>query len=94
MLVGIAIGFFFCWQEALCCLIVSPLLIMGQIIKMKLMHKQSTNTNDSMKEADLMCGDSITNYKTVQSFGHDKEFVKKYRSLIEPITKANIVSHF
>ena len=36
MIVGIAIGFYYCWQMALTCLLVSPVLMVGNIIEMKL----------------------------------------------------------
>jgi len=58
-----------------------------------MLHKQTNSTNDLMKDSDLLCGDTITNYKTVQSFGHDKQFVKKYKSLIEPIANSNVRGH-
>ena len=40
-----------------------------------------------MKEADLLCGDAITNFKTVQSFGHTELIVKKYEDLLTPALK-------
>ena len=46
-----------------------------------------------MKEADLLCSDAINNFKTVQSFGHENMFVKKYRSILEPLLKANQTEH-
>jgi ABC-type multidrug transport system fused ATPase/permease subunit len=41
---GIAIGFYFCWQEALLCLIVSPVLAIGEVFNTK---SQSGLTNES-----------------------------------------------
>ena len=32
---GIIIGFYFCWQEAIICIVVSPLLIIGNMLGMK-----------------------------------------------------------
>ena len=37
------------------------------------------------KEANLLCGDAIINYKTVQSFGNEKLVVKKYKEYLEPL---------
>lgn len=34
------------------------------------------------KEANLLCGDVIVNYKTSQSFGHEDLLVKKYEELL------------
>ena len=35
--------------------------------------------NELNKDADLLCGDAIINYKTVQSFGYEDKIVEKYR---------------
>jgi ABC-type transport system involved in Fe-S cluster assembly fused permease/ATPase subunit len=34
------------------------------------------------KEADLLCGDSIINYKTVQSFGHEQQIFEMYDKIL------------
>ena len=34
--------------------------------------------NTELKEANLLCGDAIVNYKTVQSFGNEDLIVEKY----------------
>lgn len=36
------------------------------------------------KEANLICGDAIVNYRTVQSFGNEELVVKKYEELLKP----------
>jgi len=38
-----------------------------------------------MKEANLLCGDAIVNYKTIQSFGHEELIVGKYKELMLPV---------
>jgi len=40
-----------------------------------------------MKEADLLCGDAIINFKTVQSFGHEELLVQKYTEWVDPVRK-------
>ena len=45
------------------------------------------DSKDSMKEANLLCGDSIVNFKTVQSFGNEEELVNFYRNLLMPVHK-------
>jgi ABC-type transport system involved in Fe-S cluster assembly fused permease/ATPase subunit len=37
------------------------------------------DNKEATKEADLLCGDCIVNFKTVQSFGHEDMLVEKYR---------------
>lgn len=36
------------------------------------------------KEANLLCGDAIVNYKTVQSFGNEEMLVKQYEKMLMP----------
>ena len=50
-------------------------------------------TSDSEKQANLLIGDSINNFKTVQSFGNEELIVEKYRSYILPIYKAGRIKH-
>ena len=42
-------------------------------------------TADADREADLLAGDSIVNYKTVQSFGHEDAVFKMYERILDPI---------
>jgi len=42
-------------------------------------------TSDLEKEANLLCGDAITNYKTVQSFGNEVQLVAAYKRMLLPI---------
>ena len=37
-----------------------------------------------IKEANLLCGDAIANFRTVQSFGHNEEIVKKFEEFLLP----------
>jgi ABC-type transport system involved in Fe-S cluster assembly fused permease/ATPase subunit len=37
------------------------------------------------KEANLLCGDAIVNYKTVQSFGNEEMLVNKYKEMMLPV---------
>lgn len=47
------------------------------------------SVDEMEKAANLLIGDAINNFKTVQSFGHENLLVKKYISLLEPIYSAN-----
>ena len=89
MVAGMAIGFYFCWQESLVCLIVSPILIVGNALEMKMSSGLTEENNEGQKDANLLCGDSIVNYRTVQSFGNTDLVVKKYKDfLLTGYTKA------
>ena len=62
---GLAFGFYFCWQESLICLLVSPVMIIANYLGMKFENGLATGTAELEKEANLLCGDAIINYKTV-----------------------------
>ena len=38
----------------------------------------SDGQEDTNKDAILLCGDAILNYKTIQSFGNENLIVRKY----------------
>lgn len=87
LLVGLAVGFWACWQVALVALVVSPVLAVGSAIGMKLSTGLVEEENEALKEANLLCGDAIANYKTVQSLGNTELIVKKYEDLLAPAKK-------
>ena len=89
---GILIAFVFCWQQALICLVLAPMFTVGRMVGTRIMHEMTSNQNDLSKEAHLLCGDAIVNYKTVQSFGYVDRIVKKYVDLLEPSHKVTISS--
>ena len=94
MIIGIAIGFWFCWQQAIVCLLVSPILMIGGALEMETMKAETEDTGEMAKEANLLCGDSIVNFKTVQSFGHEDKLVEKYEEMMSHIHKNNMCKVF
>lgn len=50
-------------------------------------------TADSEKEANLLIGDAINNFKTIQSFGYEQEIIQKYVSYVLPVYKAGRSKH-
>lgn len=66
---ALIVGFYFCWQEALVCLCMAPFLALSTVLAARAQQKMSERQNDKEKEADLLCGDSLVNLKTIQSFG-------------------------
>lgn len=85
MIVGLALGFIYCWQESLVCLCVSPIMAIGGMMEIEFSKGLTEQSSDLQKEANLLCGDAIVNYKTVQSLGHEKELVKKFKEFHDPI---------
>ena len=90
MIIGIGIGFYYCPLEATVCLLVSPIMVIGAGIDMQMLKASDEDGKNSNKEANLLCGDSIMNFKTVQSFGNEEQLVNLYRDLLMPVHKAAI----
>ena len=67
---------------SLICMLLAPITAVSKKIGVKFQHGLSTNTNDLQKEANLLCGDAIINYKTVQSFGHEDLIANKYEEML------------
>ena len=42
-----------------------------------------------MKDSDQFCGDAISNFKTVQSFGYEDVLVEEYIAKLDPVDKVN-----
>jgi ABC-type transport system involved in Fe-S cluster assembly fused permease/ATPase subunit len=42
----------------------------------------SSFDEDAYKDANLLAGDAINNYRTVSSFGHDNLIVKQYHDYV------------
>lgn len=79
-------GFYFCWQESLICLGLTPFIMISNWIGMEFQKGLTEQTKELDNDADLLCGDSIINYKTVQSMGHEDKFIGKYHEFLFPIT--------
>jgi ABC-type transport system involved in Fe-S cluster assembly fused permease/ATPase subunit len=63
-------------------------MVIGVTVDMQMMKASDEDAKDSNKEANLLCGDCIVNYKTVQSFGNEEQLVNLYRDLLMPVHKA------
>lgn len=50
-------------------------MVIGPTIDMEMMKAEDQGNEEDLKEANLLCGDCIVNYKTVQSFGHEDRLV-------------------
>jgi len=54
---------------------------------MKFIKQMSELGEKGDREGDLLMGDSIVNYKTIQSFGHEELIFKMYESILAPNLK-------
>jgi ABC-type transport system involved in Fe-S cluster assembly fused permease/ATPase subunit len=66
-------------------IVLAPFLIVGGMIQIHFQAGLTGATNELTKEADLLCGDSIVNYKTVQSFANEDMIIAKYEEYLAPV---------
>lgn len=62
---GLIIGFIFCWQMSLITLGCVPFIVISNYITMEFEKGLTGATGDSEKQANLLIGDAINNFKTV-----------------------------
>ncbi len=80
---GIALGFSFSWRVSLVALGCVPFMVAGGSVNAKFQAGMSDYDESSYKDANLLAGDAILNYRTVASFGHDYIIVKEYERYID-----------
>ena len=68
-------------------------MAIGNAMGMEFQKGLTTGTDDLSKEANLLCGDAITNYKTVQSFGYEDLVVAKYKEMMFPVFSLTKKAH-
>ena len=90
MIVGIVIGFSYSWKISLVALGCVPFMVVGGAINTKFQSGYSNIDEEAYKDANLLAGDSILNYRTVASFGHDNLLVKEYDVLTEGPVKTSV----
>ena len=69
------------------------MLVLGPIIGGKIQKGATEQAGTQTKEANLLCGDAIINFKTIQSFGHNDLIVKKYEELFAPVKASTKSTH-
>ena len=90
MIVGISLGFAHNWKVSLVALGCVPFMIAGGAINTKFQTGYSDIDEDAYKDANLLAGDSILNYRTVASFGHDDMIIKRYDAYTDAPMKTSI----
>ena len=65
LVIGLAVGFYFCWQQSLVVMATVPLLVIAKLVNFKASKGLGDVQHELMKDADLLCGDAILNYRTV-----------------------------
>jgi ABC-type transport system involved in Fe-S cluster assembly fused permease/ATPase subunit len=68
-------------------------MVIGNFIAAKIQHGVQRITGDLAKEANLLAGDAMTNYKTIQSMGNNEVVIKMYEDLMRPVYESTTQSH-
>ena len=70
-------------------------MILGGFINAKFQGGMSNIDEASHKDANLLAGDAIANYRTVASFAHDEVIINKFDSYLDgPSRKERRAAHF
>lgn len=64
-------------------------MAVGNAIQMQFSKGLTEQQDDLIKDANLLCGDTISNFRTIQSFGNDHILVQKFTELLLPATKVS-----
>ena len=95
LLGGVIIAFFYEWRTALVALGLSPFLTISNAIQVKLQMGFTEMQEGPLKEANLIISDSISNYKTVASFGHEALIVETLQNKLQgPMKSGNKRAHY
>lgn len=70
-----------------------PFMVFGNYIGMEFEKGLTGATSEKEKEANLLIGDAINNFKTVQSFAHEELLVEKYKKYVKEIYMKGRVKH-
>jgi hypothetical protein len=64
------------------------------MVGIKMQAGLTEETSEGLAEANLICGDSIVNFRTVQSFGNTQLVVDQYKNFLLPGHLAAKWNHF
>lgn len=91
---GLVVGFIFSWRTMLVALACMPFMMIGGAVEAKFQKGFSETDEKDFKEANLLAGDAINNYRTVASFAYDDRVVSQYaKYLEEPLKSSNKKAH-
>lgn len=85
---GVILAFIFSWPVAICGFLICPFIVISSAVSAKLDKQTVFNAGEENQDgkeqnaAELLVGDTIQNYKTVQSFGNDQVIIEEYQEII------------
>lgn len=68
VMTGIVVGFIFSWRMSLVCIGLVPFMVISGYMGAKFQQGLSVDSEENQKQANLLAGDAIMNYRTVASF--------------------------
>lgn len=79
IVIGLVGGIYFCWQAAILCFLVSPIMVVGMYLMstMQWGNKGGRRTTseesgiDNYERANSLLSDVVINYRTIISFGQE-----------------------
>lgn len=70
-----------------------PFMVLGNYIGMEFEKGLDGASSEKEKDANLLIGDAINNFKTVQSFAHEELIVARYREFVKSVYTNGIGKH-
>lgn len=94
LVIALGLGIYYSWQMSIAMVILAPILSVGGMLDMEVQKDIQLKMNENMKMANLLCGDAIINFRTVQSFGYEELIVKTYKDLLQSGSRQQTSSSF
>ncbi|CAE7217756.1 ABCB1 [Symbiodinium natans] len=83
LVVGLVIGFVYCWQMSLVMLGSIPIMVIANAIQMVVLMGASKQENSNLTNAQQIIVDSVMNARTVQALGVEKSLVSLYMGWVK-----------
>jgi ABC-type bacteriocin/lantibiotic exporter with double-glycine peptidase domain len=76
--IGLFIALYHCWKIAFVTLAFTPFLMIATSIHMAIIKRMNTKSEKSEKFIGSLISDTVSNIRTVKSFGKISFFIKKF----------------
>lgn len=94
LLGGCIIAFVLCWQFSLALLVGMPILSVVNMIEMKNQMAMAQGMSETVKNSAQLLQDALTNAKTVQACGNEKQLVALYSQMMTSNYEGSTKRHF
>ncbi|CAF3853721.1 unnamed protein product [Rotaria sp. Silwood1] len=90
MVVGILIGFIYCWQLTLLVLVFLPFILFGGILQIRLTAYFASKDKQILEDAGKIVIETIQNIRTVFQLTKETHFYDQYSQIIDTIHRSSI----